>query len=114
MSLHNILPGDGAVSNSIIYGGNFFMGGNIVFGDGNSHVENEEYDDYGIKERSKNLDDDEIMDLSNEHNETQKFSELDEDMLLSEKVSWELDFWYKEDSPYSFDDPEDGKLSAQE
>ncbi|CAG8544052.1 24367_t:CDS:2 [Dentiscutata erythropus] len=114
MSLHNILPGDGAVSNSIIYGGNFFMGGNIVFGDGNSEVEIEECDDYGIKERSKNLDDDEIMDLSNENNEAQKFSELDEDMLISEKVSWELDSWYKEDSPYRFDDPEDGKLSAQE
>ncbi|RIB29878.1 hypothetical protein C2G38_2238627, partial [Gigaspora rosea] len=100
MSQHNIIPGDGAVSNSIIYGGNFFMGGNIVFGDGSSHVENEEY---GIKESSKNLDD-EIM----EHNEVQKFSESDEDMLLSEKISWDSDSWYREDSPYSFDGPEDG------
>ncbi|CAG8630921.1 27116_t:CDS:2 [Gigaspora margarita] len=100
MSHQNIIPGDGAVSNSIIYGGNFFMGGNIVFGDGSSQVENGEYD---IKESSKNLDD-EIMD----HNEVQNFSESDEDMLLSEKISWELDSWYREDSPYSFDGPEDG------
>ncbi|KAF0531102.1 chromatin organization modifier domain-containing protein [Gigaspora margarita] len=100
MSHQNIIPGDSAVSNSIIYGGNFFMGGNIVFGDGSSHTENGEYD---IKESSKNLDD-EIMD----HNEVQNFSESDEDMLLSEKISWELDSWYREDSPYRFDGPEDG------
>ncbi|CAG8763491.1 30414_t:CDS:2, partial [Racocetra persica] len=108
MTPHNDIPGDGAVSHSIIYGGNFFMGGNIVFGEGNSHVENDEYKRSTTLENSN---DETFMDFSDEHDKAENFSKLE----LSQKVALELDsqFWNREESPYSFD-PEDGKLSTQE
>ncbi|CAG8654488.1 6735_t:CDS:2, partial [Racocetra fulgida] len=103
MTPHNTIPGDGAVSHSIIYGGNFFMGGNIVFGEGNSHVENDEYEHSTTLENSN---DETFMDFSND-DKAENCSKLE----LSQKVALELDsqFWNREESPYSFD-PEDGKL----
>ncbi|CAG8605971.1 21195_t:CDS:2, partial [Cetraspora pellucida] len=106
MTPHNIIPGDDDVNHSIIYGDNFFMGGNVVFSDGNSHVENDEYD---CSKNLENSNDEAFMNFSNEHDEVEKFSRLE----LSQKVAWELDsqFWNREESPYSFD-PEDEKLES--